>query len=63
MKRDDNEALVRAAIAMIRNHGDDAERKAQERADHLERDGGDSAHWREVARVVRRLRTRPQPDG
>jgi hypothetical protein len=48
---------------MIRNHGDDAERKAQERADHLERDGGDSAHWREVARVVRRLRTRPQPDG
>jgi hypothetical protein len=58
-----DDTLIRAAQGMIRNHGHEAETKAAERADNLERDSRDGAeHWREVARVVRVLRIRGWAD-
>jgi hypothetical protein len=61
METDD--ALIRAAHGMIRNHGDEAETKAEQRADNLEPDSQDGArHWCEVARVVRVIRTRGLAD-
>jgi hypothetical protein len=51
------DTLIRAAKGMIRNHGDEAETKATQRASSLERFSREGAeHWREVARVVRVLK-------
>jgi hypothetical protein len=56
------DTLIRAAHGMIRHHGKDAEIKAAERADNVEHESQDAArHWREVAQVVRVLRTRDGP--
>jgi hypothetical protein len=59
-----DDTLIRAAQGMIRNHGLEAERRAEERAERLKRDSPESAgYWYEVARVVRSLRTRGWSDG
>jgi hypothetical protein len=58
-----DDTLIRAAQGMIRNHGQQAETKATERADSMEPYSLDAAlHWREVARVVRVLQAQnPAP--
>ena len=50
------EEIFRAAQAMIHNHGSEAERKAVERAEHLEMDEPRaSTHWEQVAAAIRKL--------
>jgi hypothetical protein len=51
-----DEEIFRAAQAMIRNHGNQAERKAVQRAAHLESDEPRaSTHWERVAAAIRTL--------
>jgi hypothetical protein len=50
-----DEEIFRAAQAMIRNHGNQAEQKAVQRAEHLESDEPRATHWERVAAAIRTL--------